>query len=97
MSNRSLFWFWHPSLSHNIEYKVTEAQDIDSATFALQVDILSHNAGTHLIVVGLAICVEVRLSIVVGDRSLCVESDGVFYLQGMTVALWCIVLTPRLN
>ena len=97
MSNRSLFWFWHPSLGHNIEYKVTEAQYIDSGTFALQVDVLSHNAGTHLIVVGLAVCVEVCLSIVVGDRSLCVKSDRVFHLQGMTVALWCIVITPRLN
>ena len=97
MSNPSLFWFWHPPLSHNIEHKVTEAQDIDSATFALQVDILSHNAGTHLIVVGLVVSVEVRLSIVVGDRSLCVESDIVFHLQGMIIALWCIVITPRLN
>ena len=50
-----------------------------------------------MIVNPVCVCVEVRLSIVVGDRSLCVESDGVFYLQGMTVALWCIVLTPRLN
>ena len=42
------------------------------------------------------VCVEVRLSIVVGDRSLCVESDREFHLQGMRLALWCIVLTPRL-
>ena len=74
MSNRSLFWFWQPPLSHDIEYKVTEAQDVNSGAFALQVDILPHNAGPHLVVVWLTIRVEVCLSVVIGDRGLSVES-----------------------
>ena len=65
MSNRYLFSFGHSSLCHNLQYKITEAHDIDSGTFALQVDILSHNARSHLIVVGLAVCIEVSLAVVI--------------------------------
>ena len=74
MSNRSLFWFWQHPLSNNIEYEVTEAQGVDSGAFAFQIQVLPNNAGPHLVVVWFAIRVEVCLSVVVGDRSLSVES-----------------------
>ena len=56
-------------------HKVTEAQDVDSGTFPFQVDIFSHNASTHLVVVGLPVRIEVCLSIIVGNCCLGVESD----------------------
>ena len=56
-------------------HKVTEAQDIDSGTFSFKVDIISHNASTHLVVVGLLVRIEVCLSIIVGNCCLGVESD----------------------
>ena len=65
MSNRYLFSFGNTSLGHNLEYKITEAHDINSGSFALQVDILPHNTSPHLIVVGLAVCIEVSLAVVI--------------------------------
>ena len=98
MTNRYLFWFWHSSMSHNIEYKVTESDDIDSGTFGLQVDILPHNTSTHLVVVGFAVRVEVCLSVEVGDRGLCVESEWAFHLLDMRIvtrqlAIWRAALS----